>query len=59
MQWQTYGYIPSALPESNCFGEQQVQQQGGAKASGAVHGFAVSSAQATEAASLDGSARVS
>lgn len=20
-QWQTYGYIPSALPDSNCFGQ--------------------------------------
>lgn len=20
-QWSTYGYIPSALPDSNCFGE--------------------------------------
>lgn len=20
LQWQTYGYIPSALPDSNCFG---------------------------------------
>jgi hypothetical protein len=21
MQWQTYGYIPSALPDANCYGE--------------------------------------
>lgn len=21
LQWQTFGYIPSALPDSNCFGQ--------------------------------------
>lgn len=27
LQWQTYGYIPSALPDSNCFGGQQAEPQ--------------------------------
>jgi hypothetical protein len=47
VQWQTYGYIPSALPDSNCFGGQQTEQQ--QAAAGGVNAQAATPAGAAAA----------
>ena len=47
MQWQTYGYSPSALPDSNCFGGQQTEQQ--QAAAGGVSALAATPAGAMAA----------